>query len=192
MNPHVATPDWQPTLEGVLVQLRPIEESDFEALRAIASDPLLWEQHPVKNRTERAVFRTWFNDALAGRALVVVDCSSGKTIGTSRYKVLDERRRNVEIGWTFLARTHWGGAHNGELKKLMIDHALRWADVITFKAHEHNLRSIRAIEKLGAKRVGVEPSWHGLGCSVVYELTPAIWSGQPRTNHHIAAPRINQ
>ncbi len=164
--------DWQPTLEGSLVRMRPIHESDFDALYAIASDPLLWAQHPVKNRTDRSVFRSWFDDALAGHALVVVERSSGQTIGTSRYEVLDERRRDVEIGWTFLARSHWGGAHNGEVKRLMIDHAFGWAHTITFKVHEDNLRSLRAVEKLGAERVGLEPSRHGIGGSVVYVLTP--------------------
>jgi RimJ/RimL family protein N-acetyltransferase len=170
--------DLQPAIVGSLVWLRPIEESDFDALYAIASDPLLWEQHPVKNRTDRTVFRDWFADAVAGQALVVVERSTGLAIGTSRYEVLDEGRREVEIGWTFLARSHWGGPYNSEVKRLMIDHAFGWAQVITFKVHEDNFRSVRAVEKLGAKRVGVEPSRHGAGNSVVFALTPGVWSAR--------------
>ncbi|HVX68279.1 MAG TPA: GNAT family N-acetyltransferase [Mycobacteriales bacterium] len=167
---------WQPTLEGSLVWLRPIKTSDFDALYAIASDPLLWEQHPVKNRTDRAVFQSWFDDALTSQALVVIERSTGLAIGTSRYEVRDRRRRHVEIGWTFISRSHWGGAYNSDVKRLMIDHAFGWARVVTLKVHESNLRSLRAIEKLGAERVRLEPARHGVGSSVVYELTPATWS----------------
>jgi len=166
----------QPKLEGSLVCLRPIKDSDFDALCAIASDPLLWEQHPVKNRTDRTVFRNWFADAVAGHALVVVEHDTGLVIGTSRYEVLDERRREVEIGWTFLARSHWGGSYNREVKRLMIDHAFSWAQLITFKVHEDNLRSVRAVAKLRAERVRLEPSRHGVGNSVVFALTPDVWA----------------
>lgn len=176
MNGSSALFDWQPTLQSSRIRLRPIHESDFEALYEIASDRLLWEQHPVKDRTDRAVFRSWFDDGLTGGALVVIERSTGATIGTSRYEVLDQDRREVEIGWTFISRSHWGGGVNSEVKQLMIDHAFGWAQVITLKAHEDNLRSLRAIEKLGAQRVRTEPSRHGMGSSVVYELTPTTWS----------------
>jgi len=165
----------QPKVEGTLVHLRPIEESDFDALYAIASDPLLWEHHPVKNRTNRGVFRSWFDDGVAGHALVIVERGSGLVIGTSRYEVLDESGREVEIGWTFIARSHWGGAYNGEVKRLMIDHAFGWARLVTIKVHESNLRSLRAVEKLGAERVRLEPARHGIGSSVVFALTPGVW-----------------
>jgi RimJ/RimL family protein N-acetyltransferase len=178
MSGRKAPLEFQPTIEGSLVRLRPIKESDFEALYAIASDPLLWEQHPVKNRTDRTVFRNWFADGVAGHALVVVERSTGLVIGTSRYEVLDERRREVEIGWTFLARTRWGGTYNSEVKRLMIDHAFGWALVITFKVHEDNLRSVRAVEKLGAERVRLEPARYGVGNSVVFALTPGMWSAR--------------
>lgn len=147
----------QPALEGSLVRLRPIIESDFEALYAIASDPLLWEQHPVKNRTDQVVFRRWFDDAMAGCALVVLERSTGLTIGTSRYHLVNEQQREVEIGWTFLARSHWGGAYNGEVKRLMIEHAFGWTQVITLKVLENNLRSRRAVEKLGAHASASNP-----------------------------------
>lgn len=97
--------DVQPTLEGRLLTLRPLAASDFQELRAVASDPLIWEQHPAKERAESAGFRSFFDESLAsGGALVVIDASTGRIVGSSRVDGFDERAREVEIGWTFLAR----------------------------------------------------------------------------------------
>ena len=56
--------DYQPILRGDLVELRPLQLSDYEELYQVASDPLIWEQHPVANRHEERVFREFFRDAL--------------------------------------------------------------------------------------------------------------------------------
>jgi len=164
--------DRQPTLVGDRVTLRPLRDDDFDALYAIASDPLLWEQHPAKDRVLEPVFRQWMADALASGGALVATNADGRIVATSRY---DFHEGEVEIGWTFIARSHWGGTFNAEVKRLMIDHAFDWAQVITLKAHEDNLRSLRAIEKLGAKRVRLEPARHGVGSSVVYELGADTW-----------------
>ena len=156
--------DLQPTLEGHLVRVRPLEPADFDVLCAIAADPLLWEQHPSKERAERAGFERWFEDAIASEgALVVIDKHNGQIIGSSRFADYDATRREVEIGWTFLARSHWGGAYNGELKRLMLDHAFRFVDAVVLRVHSGNLRSQRAVEKLGAVRVGAEQDRQGRG-----------------------------
>jgi len=69
---------------------------DFDALYAIASDPLLWEQHPSKNRTERSGFQKWFDDAMtSGGALVAIDRTDGSVIETSRF---DQLRRCTTRG----------------------------------------------------------------------------------------------
>src|SRR4051794_28109261 len=121
--------DAQPVLTGELVALRPLVPGDWDALYAVASDPLIWEQHPVSDRWREPVFRTFFDEALAsGGALAALDCSDGRVIGSSRFHGFDPERREVEIGWTFLARSHWGGAYNGEMKRLMLDHAFRFVD----------------------------------------------------------------
>jgi RimJ/RimL family protein N-acetyltransferase len=146
--------DPQPTLEGELVALRPLRAEDFETLRAVASDPLIWEQHP-KKRHEEAEFRRFFEESLASRgALVVHDRADGQVIGSSRYFGHDEERSEVEIGWTFLARRYWGGAYNGEMKRLMLDHAFRSVDRVVFYIAPGNVRSQRAVQKIGAARDG--------------------------------------
>lgn len=115
------------------------------------------------------MFRRWFGDALASRgALVAEDTHGGQVIGTSRYVLCAEDE--VEIGWTFLARSRWGGTWNGEMKRLMLDHAFRAVRTVTFTVHAGNIRSQRAVERLGAVRVGTTADEHGRGENVVFRL----------------------
>ena len=134
--------------------MRPLREDDYDALYAAASDPLIWEQHPDA-RWREDVFGPFFAEHLAtGGALAVLDTRSGDVIGTSRYDGFDPARSEVEIGWTFLARAYWGGAYNGELKRLMLEHAFRFAETVVFVVAPVNYRSQRAVEKLGAVLAG--------------------------------------
>src|SRR6187455_3247834 len=105
--------DLQPVLRGDLIELRPLREDDFPALFALASDPLIWEQHPEPDRCTEPVFRRFFDGGMAsGGALIAIDRRDGRVIGSSRFAGYDEARREIEIGWTFLARSHWGGHYN--------------------------------------------------------------------------------
>jgi N-acetyltransferase len=145
----------QPRLAGELLELRPLREEDFDDLWAAGSDPLVWEQHPAKDRSTPDGFRAYFDDHLAsGGALAVVDRGTGRVIGVSRYAFYEPERREVEIGWTFLARSQWGGTVNGELKRLMLEHAFQYVDTVVFLIDANNTRSQRAVEKLGAARTG--------------------------------------
>jgi N-acetyltransferase len=146
--------DLQPTLRGELVEVRPLRQDDYDELYVVASDPLVWEQHP-DDRWREDVFGEFFAEHLAtGGALAVLDASTGAVIGTSRYHGYDPARSEVEIGWTFLGRAYWGGDHNGELKRLMLGHAFHFVDRVIFVVAPGNLRSQRAVEKLGAVRAG--------------------------------------
>jgi RimJ/RimL family protein N-acetyltransferase len=143
--------DGQPTLHGSLLHLRPLRAADFEDLYAVASDSLIWEQHPESNRHEEPVFRRFFADAMAsGGALLITDAATQRVIGSSRYFGFREAASEVEIGWTFLARSHWGGTYNRELKQLMLRHAFRFVGSVIFVVGAENLRSRRALEKIGA------------------------------------------
>ena len=146
----------QPVLRGERLELRPLVPGDWDALYAAASDPLIWEQHPVPDRWREDVFRAYFDDHLAsGGALAVVDRATGNLIGATRYDHHDPAASEVEIGWTFLARPYWGGAYNADLKRVMFEHAFRCVDTVVFLIGAHNLRSRRAVEKLGAVECGV-------------------------------------
>jgi RimJ/RimL family protein N-acetyltransferase len=147
--------DLQPVLSGDLVMLRPLGADDFDALFAVASDPLIWEQHPDKTRSQLTGFGVFFRDAMdSGGALIASDAATGAVIGSSRFHGYDKEKGEVEIGWTFLARSHWGGKYNREMKALMLAHAFQFVSRVVFRIGPHNLRSQRAVEKLGAVRDG--------------------------------------
>jgi N-acetyltransferase len=144
----------QPTLEGEMLFLRPTTPEDREPLFTVASDREIWAMHPMHNRWQRPVFDAFFDDGLSsGGALTVIDKSSGKIIGSSRYGRDLAGPDAIEIGWTYLARSHWGGRYNAEMKRLMIVHALQYFDTICFMVGESNLRSRRAMEKIGARLI---------------------------------------
>ena len=159
--------DRQPTLQGSNIALRPLRADDFDALFALASDPLLWEQHPAKERAQEPGFRQWMADALtSGGALVAVD-NDGQVVGTSRF---DWHEGDVEIGWTFVARRLWGTGVNTEMKALMLTHAFGSVDAVVFRVHSENFRSQRAVEKLGARQVGTQVDPNGRGINFVFRI----------------------
>lgn len=146
----------QPRLVGKLIELRPLRTDDWEALYAAARDPLIWEQHPERDRWKEPVFRGFFSGALeSGGAFAIVERATGEVIGSTRYHGHDEARSEIEIGWTFLVRRCWGGRYNREMKRMMIEHALQFVDRIVFLIGVENMRSQCAVERLGAMREGV-------------------------------------
>lgn len=169
--------DRQPVLEGERLLLRPLRPDDWDALYAVASDPLIWELHPAHDRWQEPVFRAFFADALAGGgAMVAIDRASGAVIGSSRWQAHDPSGTgSVEIGWTFLARSHWGRVWNEEMKRLMLAHAFRWVGRVDFRVGEGNLRSRGAMERIGGQLSvrdgGVVETASGPGRHVIYEIT---------------------
>jgi N-acetyltransferase len=163
--------DLQPTLKGELLALRPLRAEDFHDLYAVASDPLIWEQHPIRDRYKEVVFDGFFREALAsGGALIAIDSKDGRVIGSSRFHGYDEEKSEIEIGWTFLARSHWGGVYNKEMKRLMLRHAFRFVNSVVFLVGPQNMRSQRAMGKIGGVRVGSRQDANGRD-SFVYQIT---------------------
>ena len=168
--------DLQPILKGELLELRPLRPEDWDDLYTVASDPLIWELHPARNRYEEPVFRQFFQDALkSGGAFAVLDAKTRHIIGSSRYHAYNEDRSEVEIGWTFLARTYWGGTYNREMKRLMLTHAFRFVRSVLFFVGLQNFRSQRALEKIGAVRIDQRPDATGRE-SFVYQITAAMFA----------------
>lgn len=166
----------QPVLKGETLELRPLRAEDFEELYAAASDPLIWEQHPASDRYKEDVFREFFQGALeSGGAFLVVDARAGRCIGSTRFHAYDEAKSEIEIGWTFLARSHWGGRFNGEMKRLMLEHAFRFVESVVFLVGPENLRSRRAVEKIGGVLEGSRPNAVGRD-SVVYRITASAFA----------------
>ncbi len=146
----------QPVLKNELVTARPLLQTDFDALYAAASDPLIWEQHPNKNRWQLAEFSNYFKGAMeSGGAFLVTDTKTGEVIGSSRF-VDDKERGELSIGYTFFKRSHWGTGHNKALKQLMLDHAFNFVDSVYFYIGAVNKRSQIAIGRIGAKKIREE------------------------------------
>jgi len=155
-----------------------LRADDFNALFRVASDPLIWVQHPDSNRYQEAIFRTFFKEALeSGGALVAINRATGQIIGSSRFHDFDEANSVVEIGWTFLARAYWGGKYNGEMKRLMLEHAFTSVNRVIFVIGPENRRSQRAVEKIGGVRAGSTTNAKGEE-RVVYELTLALYKAR--------------
>ena len=117
----------QPALLGTLVKLRPLLQEDFSALYEVASDPLLWEQHPHKERYQKQVFEQFFEDAIKSKgAFATLKVASNQVIGSSRFYNLDISKKQISVGYSFLSRSCWGHTYNKEMKKLMLDHAFNY------------------------------------------------------------------
>lgn len=176
--------DRQPSLEGSTLLLRPLCPDDWDALFAVASDPLIWEVHPEHDRWQEPVFRIFFADALAHRgALAVTARDSGRIIGSSRYQAYDPADGgSVEIGWTFLERALWGGAANREMKRLMLEHAFRFVDRVDFRVGEDNIRSRAAMSRIGGRlstRTSVAEMAGRQVRHVVFEITRVSFASGP-------------
>ena len=174
--------DLQPTLKGELLDLRPLRPEDFADLYAVASDPLIWEQHPNSDRYQPEVFKDFYRQAMeSGGALAAMDAKDGRIIGSSRFFGYSQEKNEIEIGWSFLAQSYWGGRYNGEMKQLMLRHAFRFVDSVIFLVGVRNWRSQKALEKIGAVRVGLGPDSRGHE-SFVYQIQPAAFPKAP-TGH---------
>ena len=145
--------DLQPTMENKLVRIRPLDSADLEFLYQVAKDPKIWEQHPCK-RYKRTEFEKFFEESIQSKgALSILDKTTDEIIGTSRFKKVDGCQNAVEIGWTFLNRKYWGGKYNKAVKDLMIEHAFDFVDNILFYIAKNNIRSQKAVEKLGGQKI---------------------------------------
>ena len=142
--------DVQPHLVGDQLELRGIQLEDFDALYNAASDKLIWEQHPNHDRYKKPVFSKWFEQAIAGQSLVVIDQKTKTIIGSSRYYEVELEESSLAIGYTFLARAYWGGRSNAELKSLMLKHAFQYVETVWFHIGADNIRSQKAVLKIGA------------------------------------------
>src|SRR5437660_8362932 len=154
--------DLQPHLTGKLIELRPLTPEDWDELFAVASDPLIWEQHPESDRYKEEVFKIFFREALeSGGAFVVIDKKTQQIIGSTRFYGHDPDKSEIEIGWTFLARKYWGGRYNREMKQLMLAHAFKFVENVVFYVGEKNIRSQKATEKIGGIKSGMVKKIYG-------------------------------
>lgn len=161
-------------LKSELLFLRPLQENDFEALYDIASDPLLWEQHPNKNRYKNEEFKNYFEGAILSKgAFIVLDSTTNEIIGCSRFYDYDGKENSILIGYTFIGRKYWGKGYNESLKKVMLDYIFQFVLSVYFHVGNQNYRSQKAMEKLGAKKVGeqeIEYYGEALKMNYIYKI----------------------
>lgn len=168
--------DLQPTLTHELVLLRPLLEDDFDDLYQVASDKLLWEQHPNSDRYQKEVFEDFFEKALDSKgAFVIIDQKNKNIIGSSRFYDFNSNEKSIIIGYTFIDRKFWGTAYNKTIKKIMLDYAFESIDTVYFHVGKTNFRSQKAMEKLGGKIVSYTTAPNGTTDNPVYAISKEEW-----------------
>lgn len=169
----------QPQLSDDVIKLRPLRRDDLDELYRAASDPLIWEQHPNPNRYQRKDFDVYFQGAMeSGGALLAMDGRTGEVIGCSRFYELDQAERSIAIGYTFLIRRCWGGGCNRAMKILMLDHAFKYVDIVIFHVGVNNIRSQKAMERLGAAQIGrMDKQYFGeqVNANFIYRIKIQDW-----------------
>jgi len=149
-------------LHGESVELLPLQREYFEELYAVAADPKLWEFIPM-NSSVRETFDIVYNAALVERErgsqypFVVYHKPTKKLIGSTRFLDILPKDKKLEIGYTWITREYWGTGINFECKLLLLTHCFDILGVrrVQIKTDENNLRSRKAIEKIGGYFEGI-------------------------------------
>jgi RimJ/RimL family protein N-acetyltransferase len=169
----------QPILENEKVILYPLQEDDFDALYAVASDPKIWEQHPNKDRWKKEVFRTFFEGAMQSRgAFKIIEKATNKIAGSTRFYDYNEQENSLKIGYTFYATEYWGKGINHSVKAMMLDYIFQFVSTVYFHVGANNVRSQIAVTRLGVKKIAEqEVTYFGEApkLNFVYEISKADW-----------------
>ena len=169
----------QPKLENDSLQLLPLAESDFERLFNVASDPEVWAMHPNKERYKRDVFQNFFKGALQSKgAFLIIDKETTAVLGSTRFYDYDENDESILIGYTFYGTKFWGKNINASVKKMMLDYIFQFVEKVIFHVGKDNIRSIKAMTKLGAENLGeTEVAYFGATpkINVVFQIKKDEW-----------------
>ena len=141
-------------LEDDIIKLIPLQENHFEELCKAASDPLIWEQYPIKDRYKLENFKPFFEGAInSNGAFLILEKATSEIMGTTRFYDYNAENLSVGIGFTFITRKFWGGPYNKAVKKVMIDYAFESLNSVIFHVAFENHRSQKAVLKLGAEKI---------------------------------------
>ncbi|MBD1426550.1 GNAT family N-acetyltransferase [Sphingobacterium arenae] len=169
----------QPILENEKAILYPLQDKDFEALYAVASDPKIWEQHPNKDRWKKDVFKTFFDLAMQSKgAFKIVDKTTDDIIGSTRIYNYDQQENNIFVGYTFYAIAYWGKGINRLVKATILDYTFQFVSKVYFHIGANNIRSQVAIERIGAEKIAEEVVTYPDGTSrlnFLYEISKDRW-----------------
>ena len=169
----------QPTLENENIKLITLQESDFERLFVVASDREVWAMHPNKERYKRQVFQNFFTGALQSKgAFLIIDKNSDEVLGSTRFYDFNEKDKSIFIGYTFYGIKSWGKNINSSVKKMMLDYIFDFVDKVVFHVGADNIRSVKAMNKLGAENLGEEEvAYFGEASkmNVVFQIKKEEW-----------------
>lgn len=172
------------TLVNTIIKLQPLDDSDFERLFTVASNPKVWEQHPNPNRYKLKDFTNYFEGAIQSKgAFLILETTTNKAIGCTRFYDYNENDNSILIGYTFIGIDYWGKEYNASLKKLMLEYAFHYVNKVYFHVGATNFRSQKAIEKIGTIKIdefeveyfGEEPK-----LNYIYQITPDMLHSNKR------------
>ncbi len=177
----------QVLLVGEEVSLIPVEERWLEELLSFSADPVIWKHLPIEIYT-RADMYNWYKhtrqEADSGKIIpfLIQHTQSGEILGTTRILEWERSHKRAEIGFTWINPKWFGSNINAEAKLLLLDYAFNSMKLnrVQFKADERNLRSQRAIEKLGATKEAVLRNFKfrrdgSVGNVVLYSIISSEW-----------------
>jgi RimJ/RimL family protein N-acetyltransferase len=149
-------------LQGRYARLEPLRLEHVDGLAEVGLDPDLWQWIPWPVTTPeqmRAYVQQALDEQQRGLALpfATIDAQTGRAIGCTRFCAIDARNRRLEIGWTWIARSHHRSGVNTEVKTLMLAHAFETLGAfrVELKTDALNQRSRNAILRLGAQQEGI-------------------------------------
>ena len=151
------------TLAGEIVRLEPLQLNHAADLFTASQDPGIWTYMPANPSGSLAQMQEWIASTLQLQEekkilpFATMLLATGRAVGSTRLRSSELRDRGLEIGWTWLGQEVRRTGVNTECKYLLLRHAFETLGAIRvqLKTHHNNLRSQRAIERLGAVKEGV-------------------------------------
>ncbi len=148
------------TLAGELVRLEPLQQGHAQGLYNRGRSASDWQYMPRARLIDMADTRQWIDETLAVSTqlpFAVVETRKNRVIGSTRFLNIRPEHRSLEIGWTWLGEEWQRTGINTEMKYLLLSHAFERLGCVRveFKTDARNLRSQRALERIGAQREGV-------------------------------------
>jgi N-acetyltransferase len=176
-----------PTLRGTAIALIPVEEKYMDELISFSANPEIWEHLPREIFTREEMMQ-WYRqtkeEEATGKVIpfLIQHMESGEIMGSTRILDLDVMNRRAEIGWTWINPKYFGTKINTEAKLLLLNYAFRILRLnrIQFRADERNIRSQRAIVKLGAHFEAVLRNFKqrrdgSIGNAYLYSIIVSEW-----------------
>ncbi|WP_210608108.1 GNAT family N-acetyltransferase [Priestia flexa] len=149
-------------LKGNQICIVPMDKKYIEELCKIGQEKSIWEHLP-ETLTTRYSMENFINEALIQKErcieypFVILSLKTDEVIGTTRFMNISKDNKSLEIGWTWLTSKVWGTGVNIECKYLLLKYCFEYMNLcrVQFKTDERNIRSQKAIEKIGGIREGI-------------------------------------